>query len=401
MRRSIPLLAVGLLIVACLFLFFTRQQPPTQAPPTIRPLPIGPTLTPLATEPDWTELNPFQKGLSYADFQRDLTQIYALPGAWKRTISLQNESAGISHHRGPDAMSSTLIFAPESQPLEPLPPLDQIHIAIDPGHIGGVFAQLEQRNFRPIPSKIAVREGDLTLATAQHLKPLLEALGAKVTLVRERAEPVTLRRPKDFLPNFPDRDLANKLFYRTAEVRDRASLVNETIKPDLVLCLHYNAEAWNDPNDPWTPQNHFHIILHGAFMEEELKNDDQRFELIRNLLSRSTRRALPLAQTLSDVFLRETDLTPFSYRTTAAAIRLDDQRPIFARNLIANRLYQAPTLYLEPYIMNNREVFERVQLGDYEGFQDVDGIPRRSLVREYAEIVAKGISEYYETQYPN
>lgn len=396
MRRTFPLLAVGLLIVVCLFLFFTRQPTPTQAPTSVPPLPIGPALTPLAEEPDWSELDPFQENLSFADFKEDLTSIYTLPGAWESTIALHNESAGISHHRGPDAMSSTLIFAPESRPLEPLPPLDEIHIAIDPGHIGGVFAKLEERNFRPEPSKVAVREGDLTLATAKHLKPLLEALGAKVTLVREGPEPVTLQRPKDFLPNFPDRDLANKLFYRTAEIRDRALLINGIIQPDLILCLHYNAEAWSNPDNPWTTQNHFHIILHGAFMTEELQNDDQRFELVRNLLSRGTRRAMPLAQTLSDVFLRETDLTPFSYRSTAAAIRLDKERPIFARNLIANRLYEAPSIYLEPYIMNNREVFERVQRGDYEGYQDVDGVPRRSLVREYAETVALGISEHYQ-----
>lgn len=365
------------------------------------PLPIGVTLSPLAEEPDWSALDPFQKELSFEDFKKDLTEIYTLPGAWKGTISLHNNSVGISHHRGPDAMASTLILASESAPLEPLPPLDQIHIAIDPGHIGGVFAQMEERNFRPEPAEIAVREGDLTLATAKHLKPLLEALGAKVTLVRDRLEPVTRQRPKDFLPHFPDRNLAEKLFYRTAEIRARAILVNEVIRPDLVLCLHYNAEAWNDPSNPWTTQNHFHIILHGAFMEEELQNDDQRFELIRNLLSRGTRRVLPLSQTLSDVFLRETDLTPFNYRPTAAAIRLDEERPIFARNLIANRLYEAPSIYLEPYLMNNREIFKRVQMGDYEGFRDVDGVPKRALVREYAAIVAKGIAEHYEADSEN
>ncbi len=32
--------------------------------------------------------------------------------------------------------------------------------------------------------------------------------------------------------------VAERLFYRTAEIRARARLVNESLKPDLVLCLH-------------------------------------------------------------------------------------------------------------------------------------------------------------------
>jgi len=142
--------------------------------------------------------------------------------------------------------------------------------------------------------------------------------------------------------------------------------------------------------------NHFHIILNGAYTAGEIAKDDQRFEMIRNLLSRSTERALPLAQTISDVFLRETDLVPFNYHSSASALLLDPVRPIWARNLLANRLYQAPTIYMEPYIMNNREVHQRVQLGDYDGFQDINGEMKLSLIREYAETLAQAIEEYYE-----
>jgi hypothetical protein len=39
---------------------------------------------------------------------------------------------------------------------------------------------------------------------------------------------------------------SEKLFYRVSEIHARAKKVNNTIKPDLVLCLHYNAEAWGD-----------------------------------------------------------------------------------------------------------------------------------------------------------
>ena len=279
-----------------------------------------------------------------------------------------------------------------------------MHIAIDPGHIGGPFAILEQRNFHPLsddPKQIPVREGDLSLATALHLKPLLEKLGAQVTLVRKTPEPVTQQRPKDFLPQFHDRTMANKLFYRTAEIRARAALVNETIQPDLVLCLHYNADAWNDPKKPWASRNHFHILMNGAYMPAEIALDDQRFEMLRHLYNKNTSRALPLAQTISDVFLRETDLIAYHYPSSAPALRLDNTRPIYARNLLANRLYQAPTIFLEPYVMNNRETYDRVQLGDYEGFREIKGKPRRSLVREYAHTLMLAFAEHYSLQVPS
>ena len=34
---------------------------------------------------------------------------------------------------------------------------------------------------------------------------------------------------------------------------------------------------------------------------------------------------------------------------------------VYARNLMATRLYACPVVYLEPYVMNSREVFARVQ----------------------------------------
>ena len=37
------------------------------------------------------------------------------------------------------------------------------------------------------------------------------------------------------------------LFYRVSEIHARAKLINEKIRPDLVVCLHLNASPWKDP----------------------------------------------------------------------------------------------------------------------------------------------------------
>ena len=68
---------------------------------------------------------------------------------------------------------------------------------------------------------------------------------------------------------------------------------------------------------------------------------------------------------------------------------------VWARNLIANRLYQCPVLYLEPYVVNNRIVHSRVQAGDFDGEREIEGERYPSIFREYADGVVKGLELYY------
>src|SRR4029077_15274072 len=75
-------------------------------------------------------------------------------------------------------------------------PLSGLKIALDPGHLGGTWAKMEERWFQ-IGNSIPVIEGDLTLRVAQTLAPRLQELGAKVTLVRSAPGPVTTVRPEE------------------------------------------------------------------------------------------------------------------------------------------------------------------------------------------------------------
>jgi hypothetical protein len=45
--------------------------------------------------------------------------------------------------------------------------------------------------------------------------------------------------------------------------------------------------------------------------------------------------------------------------------------------------------------MNSNDVFARIQVGDYEGVRNVNGVERKSIFREYAGGVADGLAEYY------
>jgi hypothetical protein len=267
---------------------------------------------------------------------------------------------------------------------------------------------------------VPVEEGEMTLVVAKHLAKRLRELGADVSFVRRKNEPVTPKRPDDFRElarkilakngvtdppnNYGDANDSTKeqsvqwqselLFYRQSEIRYRARRVNTRLQPDLVLCLHFNAEPWGDPkNVTLVDANHFHVLINGAYQPDELARDDQRFEMIRRLLSRAYDEELPLADSMAATFARETRLLPYQY-TTDTVLKVGESGYVYARNLLATRLFRCPVIYFEPYVMNSHEVFTRVQAGDYEGERDIGGTTRPSIFREYAQAVADGLEEY-------
>ena len=282
---------------------------------------------------------------------------------------------------------------------------------------------MEERWFQ-VGDSPPVTEGDLTLRVSRMLAPRLRKLGAKVFFVRNSTEPVTPKRPDDFRelaktilikngvpqprpdvldPNDPMKEQTIRwqseiLFYRYSEIRRRAVLVNTKLHPDLVLCLHFNAEGWGDPKNPTLiDNNHLHLLVNGSYLKEELELDDERFEMIRRLLSRAYDEELPLADTVAASMAKETQLPPYQYPTTLTTTKVGSSGYVYARNLLATRLYRCPVVYCEPYVMNSRDGFARIEAGDYEGTRNINGVERKSIFREYADSVANGLAEYYRS----
>ena len=92
---------------------------------------------------------------------------------------------------------------------------------------------------------------------------------------------------------------------------------------------------------------------------------------------------------------KDTQLPPYQY-TTENVTPVGASGYVYARNLVATRLYQCPVVYFEPYVMNNNDVFARIQAGDYEGTRVINGVERASIYREYADSVVKGLVDYYQ-----
>jgi hypothetical protein len=390
----------------------------------------------LGTRPRWQVLEKYQETITHDEFAHLIQNAFCTHGVSPDLITIEEKSARILTRRDPLSFF-TLRFAPDEnsrarvprlwRPAKSLPPssaekpLAGLRIALDPGHLGGEWAKMEERWFQ-VGDISPVTEGDMTLRVARLLAPQLKKLGANVFFVRNSTEPVTSKRPDDF------RELAKKilikngvpearkevdgsddpmkeqtvrwqseiLFYRYSEIRRRAVLVNTKLHPDLVLCLHFNAEGWGDPKNPTLiDRDHMHLLINGSYLQPELELDDERFEMVRRLLSRAYDEELALAETVAGVMAKATQLPPFEYPTTLTTTKVGTTGYVYARNLLANRLYRCPVLYCEPYVMNSREGFARIQAGDYEGTRNVDGVERKSIFREYADSVAAGLAEYY------
>ncbi len=139
----------------------------------------------------WSDIQPLQRTITRQEFERKLDRLYDPFGAMPAYMNVNDQR--VVFYISPKQHSTpifTLEFAPDIDhkvilhktfrtPAEiralPKPagkPIYDLHIAIDPGHIGGPWAQVENRSTRDNRSA-PVNEGDLNIITAHVLKKQL------------------------------------------------------------------------------------------------------------------------------------------------------------------------------------------------------------------------------------
>src|SRR5438094_575256 len=281
----------------------------------------------LGSKPKWGVLEHYQETITKDEFSQLIQNVYCTHGIAPDLIEINTDTARILTSREPQKFF-TVRFAKNDTSRNPVPrlwhparswshakadkPLSGLRIALDPGHLGGKWAKMEERWFQ-VGNTQPVQEGDLALKVARVLAPRLRELGAKVFFVRNSNEPITAKRP----------------------------------------------------------------------------------EMTRRLLSRAYDEELPLADTIAAAMAHETQLPPYEYPTTNSTTKVGTSGYVIARNLLATRLYRCPVVYCEPYVMNSKDAFARIQAGDYDGTRNINGSERKSIFREYANSVADGLVEYY------
>jgi len=405
-------------------------------------------LSPLAPKPDWDSLEPYQKTITREEFTRLVNNVYSIDGALWAYCNINDERVVIYSDLQKSYPLFTLHFAPGESASTPLPyhyktravssdpsrPLEGIKIALDPGHIGGDWAKLEARWFQ-IGDDPSVEEAKLNMITCDILAEKLKADGATIIWAKHGYDPVTELRPDDlhreaiaalalhtppnksgYTPSFlfgvevphaahhTDRAARNEqrvadeaalLFYRVAEIRARGDVVNKQ-HPDLTICVHYNADDWGDPNHPTlTGNSRLVIFTNGAYEKSELAYDDYKFDMLRKLLDRTAVQEERGCALVGQAMLDTLKYPPEDYPGTYFAHHVTSVPSVYARDLLANRIYHGPVIYCEGPYMNARDAYYRIIAGDYLGLRTIQGESVPSIYRQYATAVEKGVLEYF------
>ena len=369
-------------------------------------------LTDLADPPDWNRLDSFQKSISKQEFLSQLDEVYCPRKSWwSPWIEIEDNRARIRKKAGSDDWYD-LQFLESNETSNFSNSRFQISgskILIDPGHIGGEFSEMEGRHFA-IGDDEPVKEGDLALSVALKLKSELQKKGAIVSLSREQNKPVTQKRPQDFkelaetwfsrmewLQKLPSEERSKRIqkrqelyFYRVSEIMARSEIIRKS-QPDLVLCIHLNAAPWPDPdNKSLVTRNDYHVLVNGCFMGGEVAYDNQRFEMIWRLVNRWACKEGLIAGHMSQAFAQVTELPAFAYKGPNA-LKIGEVEGVWARNLLANRIYEAPVVFLEPYIANSEEVYQCIQKVNSDDGGNNDNQRGKSIVKEYVDAVLLGL----------
>src|SRR5262249_40246153 len=146
----------------------------------------------------------YQETITYDEFAHLINHVYCTHGFARDLIETNEKTARVLMNRETQKFF-TLQFAENDDGRKPVPrlwrpvktlpparpekPLSGLRIALDPGHLGGKWAKMEERWFQ-VGNSPPVQEGDLTLRVARLLAPRLRALGAKVSSVRNSSEPI-------------------------------------------------------------------------------------------------------------------------------------------------------------------------------------------------------------------
>ena len=395
--------------------------------------PAAAKLTVLAEPPEWRLLDGYQNTVTAAEFAARLP-LFSPNAAIREYLDLDDrrvvvfadkekqrrlweltfaEAEGSAHHNlqahtSESIKPQSLVNCDGLTPSLPRP-LRGRKICLDPGHIGGEWANTEERHFRARGGPW-IDEAELNFITCRLIEEGLRAAGATVVWTREElGVPATSRRPPDFVPEAiamlwrlepkarrGDAQLlkrvqwyAELIFYRVAEIRARARVV-EKRRPDLTLCVHYNALGGQTRYGPKLYKNINRIVLftHGNYSATELEFDDMKFGLFRKLLENSAGTEVAVADAIARRMALAWHYPPEHYD---AAIPAGRTPYVQARNLLANRLFHGPTVFVEGPFMDDALSYKRLAAGDYDDERVIEGKSYRSIYREYADTVIQGV----------
>jgi len=371
--------------------------------------------TSLFSEVNFSDFDPYQGRCTKAEIERKLGLFLQKDGGVSNYFSLTDSS--LIFYNGDQEVEYELKLAGQENPILKGPArkdLVGVKIAIDPGHLGGLFAQLEDR-FIDIPpsleraAPIQFDEGTLCFLTAKYLKLLLEKEGAIVMLTRDRIGAGVYK--DDFFDWLKKNvhlwtgESLKKLFgkyYNPLDLRARAKKIND-FAPDLSVVIHYNAQDGenNGPsNHAISPVNYNMVFVPGCFCQSELADADSRYEFLRLLVTEDLDGSLNLSRAILEKLGQHLQVPVVSKADGAhylnrVGIKIDEG--IYARNLALTRLIHGPVCYGETLIQNNIDECIKLSKRDFV----IDGVWCSSRVKQVAEAYFEGIKHYLLSNNPS
>jgi N-acetylmuramoyl-L-alanine amidase len=289
--------------------------------------------------------------------------------------------------------------------------LKGIKVAIDPGHFGGAFAELEER-YVAIPAEVTKNnqpirffEGDLTYLTALELQRLLKDEGAVVLLTRSGIGQGAIKEDfSKWRETHSDLNQStsplSKIFrthYNREDLKERAKIINE-FSPDITIVIHYNAHLTEEEEKQKslvTKCNYNLAFIPGAFGSGELKTIGDRYEFLRLIVTDQIHESFKLSECITRQFVKQLGipLIAADEKTSYTEASCLMQAPgIYCRNLALTRLVHSPVCYGETLVQNNQDEIYRLS----EHNTSVENIPCPQRVKEVAQAYFEGIKEYYK-----
>lgn len=291
------------------------------------------------------------------------------------------------------------------------PDLKNIRIAIDPGHFGGSWAELEER-YVAIPAEmtknkqpIRFHEGDLTYSTALELKRLLENEGAVVLLTRSGIGRGAIkedffewiRTHADSIQKSSPLPQVFRNYYNREDLKERAKIIN-AFSPDLTIVIHFNSHLTEEEKKQkslLTRSNYNLAFIPGAFCKGELNTVRDRYEFLRLIVTHQVEESLKLSESVTKQFVKYLDVPLISENEKISYIDrvcLFQKQGIYSRNLVLTRLIHSPICYGETLIQNNQEEIYRLS----ESSTSIENIPCPQRVQAVALAYFEGIKDYFK-----
>jgi len=268
-------------------------------------------------------------------------------------------------------------------------PLQGYRVALDPGHFAAnpEDAQIEQKFLCFVKDSILnpndtvkLFESELTFATAQFLKKMLEEQGAEVLLTRtqnnftsfncsykdwithnktrvldslKHADAITAEKYKKLIKSDNYKFFWD--FFRDYDLYNRAKKINE-FNPHATAIIHYNVDEKNDPWKKTSNKNFTMTFIGGSFTNENFEKSETRIHFLRLLLSRQLNQSEKLASQTVENFSKNLGVaiaSQFDAQYLKDNCLITGSKGVYARNLILCRLINSPLVYGEALYQDN------------------------------------------------